>query len=247
MKKYLIDASVIASSMEDFKRRFLNSDVILLMTDLTFKELEARKKDYNCSLDSKKFVRFLIDLFVKNLNSTEVIIIEDSGDSDNKHHIDERLVEFSKENNLSVLTCDKGMALWCRFYNVDCSLLDVRTIATLPFVIEGSESLYLNLFNRSIPINSSVFVYSPKINKILAPLEDGTVFLNPENIILVAHSKDNSLCEIDSYCVNSDMTLSLIGKSIYFSEDEIDAAGKPFHKALFTKWSGHMKKINNFN
>lgn len=245
MKKYLIDASVIASSMEEFKRRFLNPDVILLMTDLTFKELEARKKDYNCSLDSKKFVRFLIDLFVKNLNSTEVTIIEDSGDSDNNHHIDERLVEFAKRNNLSVLTCDKGMALWCRFYDVDCSLLDIRTIATLPFVIEGNESLYLNFFDRSIPKHTSVFVYSPKTNKILAPLDDGTVFINPENIILVAHPKENSICSIDTYCVNSDMTLSLIGKSVYSSEDDIDAAGKPFHKALFVKWNNYMKKINN--
>lgn len=245
MKKYLIDASVIASSMEEFKRRFLNPDSTLIMTDLTFGELEARKRDYNCSIDSKKFVRFLIDLFVKDLNSTEVVIIE-SEDFENKH-IDAKLVEFAKENNLSVLTCDKGMALWCRFYDVDCSLLDVRTIATLPFVIEGSESLYLNLFDGSIPQNSSVFVYSPKINKILAPLDDGTVFLNPENIILVAHPKENSICSIDTYCVNSDMTLSLICKNVYSSKEDIYMSDKPFHKALFTKWSSHMKKINQFN
>lgn len=245
MKKYLIDASIIASSLENFKRSFINSDTCLLMTDLTFKELEARKKDYNCTLDSKKFTRFLIDLFVKNLSSTEVAIIGNLENSGNKH-VDEELVSFAKVNNLSVLTCDKGMALWCRFLKVEYTLLEVKNISTLPFVVEDNGSLYLNLFDMSIPRGFSVFVYSPKTNKILTTLEDGTIFLNSENIILVAHS-ENGACSIDTYCVNSDMTLSLIGKSIYSSEDDVDIAGKPFHKALFIKWSNYMKKLNNNN
>lgn len=243
MKKFLIDASIIASSLENFKRSFVNSDSRLVMTDLTFQELEARKKDYNCTPDSKKFTRFLIDLFVKNLSSTDVVIIENSENSSNKH-IDQKLVSFAKENNLSVLTCDKGMALWCRFLKVEYTLLEVKNISTLPFVIEDNESLYINLYNMSIPRGFSVFAYSPKTNKILSPLEDGTIFLNSENIILVAHP-ENGACSIDTYCVNSDMTLSLIGKSVYSSEDDVDVAEKPFHKALFIKWSNYMKKINN--
>lgn len=241
MKKYLIDASIIASSLENFKRTFINSDTCLLMTDLTFQELEARKKDYNCTPDAKKFTRFLIDLFVKNLSSTEVAVIG-STENPNSKHIDKELVCFAQANNISVLTCDKGMALWCRFLKVEYTLLEVKNISTLPFVVEDNGSLYLNLFDMSIPRGFSVFVYSPKTNKILTPLEDGTIFLNFENIILVAHS-ENGACSIDTYCVNYDMTLSIIDKSVYSSEEDFDVTEKPFHKSLFNKWSSYMKKL----
>ena len=238
MTKYLIDASIIASSIEDFKRRFINSESILVLSDLSFRELEARKKDKDCELESKGFTRFLIDLFVRDTSSTEICLIEEGSHS---NHIDEKLVEYAKTNNMSILTCDKGMALWCRFYNVNCVLLETRTISKLPFIFENNNSVYLNLFDGSIPKSNSVYVYSPIKNSIISPLENGLIFLNPGYVILVAHPQ-NGLCGIDSYYVNKDRNISLIGKDIYSSEEDIDDNDKPFHKNLFNKWTRYMSK-----
>lgn len=237
-KKYLIDASIIASSLEDFKRRYIGTECTLVLSDLTLKELENRKKDRGCATDSKKFVSFLIDWFVRNNTSTEVCIIE--YDSSSKH-IDTELVKYAKSNDISVLTCDKAMALWCRFYEVECQLLEVRSSATLPFVFENDGVLHLNL--RKVPIGYSTYVYSPESNKIMSPLDNGVIFLNPGNIILVAHSADNACC-IDTYFISKDMDMSLIGKDIYSSSDDIDTDSKPLHLNLYYKWHNHNFKRN---
>ena len=142
-KKYLIDASVIASSLEDFKRRFQTNDSILVLTNLTFVELEARKKDDSCNSGTMKFVNHLIDFFVRNTTKTELVFMDDK--IIKTKHIDKYLVAYAQEHNMSVLTCDKGMALWCRFYNVDFELLEVKNIAAFSFVKELNNSLYLNL------------------------------------------------------------------------------------------------------
>ena len=231
--KYLIDASIIASSQEDFQRRFVNSGTTLVMSDLTFKELEARKKDSHCCLESKKFVRFIIDMFIRD-NSTEVCNISSSPSK----HIDYQLVEHAKKNNMSVLTCDKGMALQCRFMGVHFELLETRSVANLSFVLQQDNALYVNLYDRSIPFGYRVFAYSPTKNKTLPPLENGLIFLNPGNILLVAHT-ENAVCVIDTYYVNNDLNLNPISKNIYATEDSINDSTHPFHKALYQKWSEH--------
>jgi len=239
MTKYLIDASIIASSLEDFKRRFTSSpNCTLILSDLTYKELEARKVDRDCVADTKKFTRFLIDLFVRDVSSTEVCIIENFCIG---NHIDEILVGYARDNNMSILTCDKGMALWCRFYNVPCELLETRSTIQLPFVIENNNSLYLNIYNNSVPKGYSVFVYQPDKNKIMSPLENGMIFLNPGYILLVAHP-ENAICGIDTYYVSKEKTLCLISKDIYASEEDIDVDHNPFHLELYQKWISHMKK-----
>lgn len=53
-KKYLIDASIIASSLEDFKRRFISAESTLVLCDLTLKELEDRKKKTAVVLPTQK-------------------------------------------------------------------------------------------------------------------------------------------------------------------------------------------------
>lgn len=237
--KYLIDASIIASSLEDFKRRFVSPDCTLILSDLSFRELEARKKDRNCEFESKGFVRYLIDLFVRDTSSTEICLIEEELYT---KHIDEKLVQYAKSNNISILTCDKGMALWCRFYNVNYILLETRSIANLPFVFEKNGSTFINIFDGSIPKNSSVYVYSPIQNSIISPLDNGIIFLNPGHILLVAHP-ENSACGIDTYYIDSDKKLALIGKDIYSSESDIETDEKPFHKNLFLKWTKYMSKF----
>lgn len=239
MSKYLIDASIIASSLEDFQRRFVSStNCTLVLSNLTFKELELRKVDQECVPESKKFTRFLIDLFVRDPITTEVCTIESNCTS---KHIDEALVGYAKSNDLSILTCDKGMALWCRFYQVPCELLETRSTVQLPFVIENNNSLYINLYNGSIAKGYSVFVYSPTKNKIVTPLADGTIFLNSGNIVLVAHP-EKDICDIDTYYVNKELTISLIAKNIYSSEEDIDTSSSPFHLELYRKWTSYMNK-----
>lgn len=239
--KYLIDASVIASSLEDFKRRFISQDNTLVLSDLTFRELEARKKDKGCSEESKKFVRFLIDFFVRDISSSETCYIESETSS---KHIDEELVKYAKSNNMSLLTCDKGMALWCRFYGVECTLLESRSITKLPFVIERNNAVYLNLYDGSIPRAHSVYVYSPARNATIPPVDRdlGTIFLNPGYIILVAHP-ENRVCSIDTYFVNRDRATVLVAKDLYSSEEDIDTDDKPFHKELFRKWKNYVSKL----
>ncbi len=122
-KKYLIDTSIIASSLKNFKNKFISDDVTLILSNLTFQELEERKIDPTCSVTAKKFVCFLIDLFVTNTKNTEVFILEHDNSS---NHIDQDLVMYAKEHNLCILTCDKGLALRCRFYGVECDLISVR-------------------------------------------------------------------------------------------------------------------------
>ena len=234
MTKYLIDASIIASSLEDFKRRFIaKKDCTLVLSDLTYKELDCRKVDSNCEVDTKKFTRFLIDLFVRDISSTEICMIEKNCPG---KHIDEILVEYAKNNNLSILTCDKGMALWCRFYNVPYELLETRFPVQLPFVFEDKYSLYLNIFNNTIPKGYRVFAYSPNKNKVISPLEDGVIFLNQGNILLLA-KPENGVCCIDTYYVNSELTLNLISKNYYSSEEDINEDSNPFHLGLYKKWS----------
>lgn len=238
MTKYLIDASIIASSMEDFKRRFCSSESILILSDLTFKELEDRIIDRNCMTESRKFVRFLIDLFVRDTTSTEVCVIDSEISS---KHIDQELVKYAKDNSLCILTCDKGMALWCRFYNVECKLLEVRSTAKLSFVHENNESVHINL--RHVPGGSSTFVYSPEKNKIISATSNDIIFLNPGYIVLVAHhSTENDACNMDTYYVDKELDLNLICKDIYFSEDDIDVEGNPFHLPLYQKWLKHSIK-----
>lgn len=238
-KKYLLDASIIASSLEDFKRRFVSSDCTLILSDLTFRELEARKTDRTCEFTSVSFARFLIDLFVRDTSSTEICLIEDEILS---KHIDENLVKYAKSQEISVLTCDKGMALWCRFYNVNCELLEIRSVTTLPFIhLSNSGSLCLNL--RQVPIGCSTFVYSPTKNKILSCLGNDIMFINPGNILLVAQP-EQKMCKIDTYFANKDSSLSLIGKNLYSSEDDIDVDTNPFHINLYDKWKKHISKHN---
>ena len=235
-KKYLIDASIIASSMEDFKRRFCSSESILVLSDLTFRELEDRKIDRGCVVESKRFVSFIIDWFVRDTNSTEVCTIEyENSDK----HIDQELVKYAKNNELCILTCDKGMALWCRFYNVECQLLEVRSSAKLSFVHENNDSVHINL--KHVPIGFSTFVYSPEKNKIMSATSNEVIFLNPGYVVLVAHEANNG-CEIDTYYVDKELSLNLTEKVIYFSEDDIDIEGKPFHLGLYQKWAKHTKK-----
>lgn len=233
MTKYLIDASIIASSLEDFKRRFVSSlTSSLILSDLTYRELELRKVDSGCQPESKQFTRFLIDLFVRDTATTEVCKIENTGTT---KHIDENLVKYAKTNDYSILTCDKGMALWCRFYQVDYELLENRSTVDLPFVFENNGSRYMNLFDKSIPRGYRIFVYSPTTNRIVSTLENGVIFLNPGNILLVAHP-EKEICGIDTYYVNAEKALNLIAKDFYASEEDIDIEHKPFHFELYQRW-----------
>lgn len=238
-RKYLIDTSIIGSSLEDFKMHFVETNCTLVLSDLTFRELESRKKDKRCDFDSITFARFLIDLFVKDTTSTEVCLIEN--ESNNKH-IDEELVKYAEVNNMSVLTSDKGMALWCRFYNVDCKLLKIRSAHSLPFVHESNGNLHINL--KQVPIGYSTLVYSPEKNVIFSSLGKDIIFMNPGNILLVAQP-EQKMCRIDTYSITSDLNLNLISKNIYSSEDDIDVDKCPFHINLFDKWSKHMAKHTN--
>lgn len=245
MKKFLLDASVIASSLDEFKRKFVyDTECTLVLSDLTFRELEARKKDRNCELESIGFARFLIDLFVKDMESTEICLVESLT---SYKHIDESLVKYAKANNISVLTCDKGMALWCRFYGVNCVLLETRSIVKLPFILGYNNTVYLNLYDGSIPREHSIYVYSPSRNSIIAPLdkEKGTIFLNPGYVLLMAHPENNACC-LDTYYITKDRTLNLISKDIYSCEDDIDVHAKPFHKELYIKWTNYMKKLSSY-
>lgn len=235
MTKYLIDASIIASSQEDFQRRFVSPDSILVLSNLTFTELEARKVDSHCCIETKKFVRYLIDLFVRD-KSTEICTIKSSS-----KHVDEKLVEYAKENNMSIITCDKGMALHCRFLDVPCELLESRVVVELPFVFAKGNALYVNLFDHTIPKGYTVFAYSTTSNKTLPPLGNGIIFLNPGNILLVAHT-ENGICGIDTYYINNDVELNLISKNIYSTEGDINVESNPFHKELYKKWVSYMKK-----
>lgn len=238
-KKFLLDASIIASCLEDFKRRFISSEHTLVLSDLTFRELEARKKDRNCEFESVGFARFLIDLFVRDTMSTEICIIESE---EACKHVDEDLVLYAKDNQMTVLTCDKGMALWCRFYNVAYVLLETRSIVDFPFIKKTSSAVYLNLYDGSIPRGHSIYVYSTLTNRIISPFdkEVGTIYLNPGYLLLVAHS-ENKACCIDSYYINKDKALNLIEKNFYTSEEDIDD-DKPLHKSMFKKWSIYMSK-----
>ena len=236
--KYLIDTSIIASSLEDFKKRFVETDCTLVLSDLTFRELEPRKKDKKCDYDSVSFARFLIDLFVKDTTSTEVCLIEHESDS---KHIDEALVKYAGANDMCILTSDKGMALWCRFYNVGCELLKVRSAHSLPFVHETNGNLHLNL--KQVPIGYSTFIYSPEKNVIFSALGKDIMFINPGNILLVAQPYgEEKNCKIDTYLITKDLTLNLIGKNIYSSEEDIDVDNSPFHINLYDKWKKHMSK-----
>lgn len=211
------------------------------MSDLSFRELEARKKYKACEYASVSFARFLIDLFVRDTSSTEICLIEDELYTNSKH-IDEELVKYAKSQGISILTSDKGMALWCRFYNVECELLEVRSITTLPFVHQSdSGSLTLNL--RQVPIGYSTLIYSPEKNKIMSSLGSDILFLIPGNILLVAQP-EQKLCCIQTYFVNKDLSLSLIGKNLYSSEEDIDTDINPFHINLYDKWTKHIAKQN---
>ena len=238
-KKYLLDTSIIASSVEDFKKRFVETDCILILSDLTFRELESRKKDKKCEYDSRSFVRFLIDLFIRDTTSTEVCLIEYES---NDKHIDEELVKYALNNDMAILTCDKGMALWCRFYNVECQFLERRSVTALAFIHEHNGALQLNL--KKVPIGCSTFVYSPEKNKILAPSGKDIMFINPGNILLVAQP-EQKMCKIDTYVITNDLTLSLIETNVYSSEDDIDVDNSPFHINLYDKWKNHMAKHTN--
>lgn len=231
-KKYLIDASVIASSIEDFKRRFETPNIVLVLTNLTFIELESKKKGDSCNSGTLKFVNHLIDFFVRNTTTSELAFIDEEIKT---KHIDKDLVIYAKEHNMSVLTCDKGMALWCRFYDVNFELLEVKNIAELSFVKEVNNSLRLNLFDGSISDSESVFVYT-SLKKIKKPLENGLIFLNPGDTILLAHPTENNICEIDTYFVDSKNDINLISKDVYASEDEINDS-KEFHRSLYIKWT----------
>ena len=235
-KKYLLDTSIIGSSLEDFKRRFVDTDCTLVLADLTFRELESRKKDKRCEYDSISFARFLIDLFVRDTSSTEVCLIED--ESINKH-IDEELVKYAGINNMSILTSDKGMALWCRFYSVECELLEIRSTASFPFIRENNGALQLNL--KQVPIGFSTFVYSPEKNKILSSLGSDIMLIAPGNVLLVAQA-DQKMCRIETFFINTNLSLNLVGKNLYSSEDDIDTDSNPFHYNLYDKWKKHMAK-----
>lgn len=236
MTKYLIDASIIASSQEDFQRRFVSTDSILVLSNLTFAELEARKVDSHCCIETKKFVRYLIDLFVID-KSTEICTIQSSS-----KHIDEKLVEYAKENNMSIITCDKGMALHCRFLEVPFELLESRKVVVdIPFIFQKDNALYVNIYDKSIPKGYAVFGYSATSNRTLSPLENGMIFLNPGNILLVAHP-ENGICGIDTYYINNDVELNLISRNIYSTEDDINVESNPFHKELYKKWISYNKK-----
>lgn len=238
-KKYLLDTYIIASSFEDFKRRFVETDCTLVLSDLTFRELESRKKDKKCEFVSVTFARFLIDLFVRDTSSTEVCLIECES---NTKHIDEELVKYAVANNMCILTSDKGMALWCRFYNVDYELLEVRSTTTLPFIHENNGTLHLNL--KQVPFGCSTFVYSPEKNKIMSSFGNDIMFINPGNVLLVAQP-EQKMCRIDTYFTTKDLTLSLIGKNLYSSEDDIDIDNNPFHINLYEKWKKHISKHSN--
>ena len=144
---------------------------------------------------------------------------------------------------MSVLTCDKGMALWCRFYSVDFELLEVKNIAALSFVKEDNNSLSLNLFDGSIPDGQSVYVYT-SLESLKKPLDDGLVYINPGDTILLAHPTENNICEIDTYFVDSKSDINLISKDIYTSEDEISNS-KAFHRGLFIKWTKYRASLKN--
>ena len=242
MTKYLIDASIIASSLEDFKRRFVSSlNSTLVLSDLTYRELELRKVDKVCPPESQQFTRFLIDLFVRDTSTTEVCKIDHNGPT---KHIDENLVNYAQSNNYTILTSDKGMALWCRFYQVQYELLEIRSAVNLPFVLKNDGSMYMNLFDKTIPRGYRVFVYAPATNRIMSPLENGVIFLNPGNILLVAHP-EKEICGIDTYYVTAEKNLNMIAKDFYSSEEDIDADNKPFHIDIYRKWVTHMQQTQN--
>ncbi len=179
-------------------------------------------------------------MFVRDTSSTEICLIEDDLNYKDKH-IDENLVQYAKSQEMSILTCDKGMALWCSFYNLECELLEIRSVATLPFVHESNGSLYLNL--KQIPIGCSTFVYSPEKNKIMSSLGNDYMFITPGNVLLVAQPEQKNCC-IQTYFINKDLSISLVGKNLYSSEDDIDVDNNPFHTNLYDKWKKHVVKHN---
>ena len=123
------------------------------------------------------------------------------------------------------------------------TLLEVeqkRRKVDLPFVLNQDGLLSINLFDNSIPWDTSVYVVSINTDKKLSPLEDGTIFLGNDVYLLVAHPDLTGCCVIDSYSINSS-EIFLEEHYVYGSFSEAKASGKPNHISLCFKWMKHMQ------
>ena len=232
MKKYLIDTSLIGSELTKFKLKFCSGNSILVMADLTLDEIEGRKVDSGCTLASQIFARFLIDYFISNIDFTETVILPRA--NANKH-IDSFLVDYAKENNLIVLTCDKAMALRCRFQNVDYELLPIRP--ELYFITFENNQPCICL--KNILKGTSILVSSDGLTKKFYDL-DKNIYLSEGDTILVASpAHESGKCLLQEYLFSSERA-TLISKDIISSEDE---TSNHLKKDLFFKWSHHMATL----
>lgn len=231
MEKFLLDTSIVGSSFQEFKNKYVsNSNSILCMSNLTFFELEARKIDPQCDLATKSFVRWLIDYFVKEVKKTEVFnLTKKSNDK-----VDTVLVDYAKENNLTVITSDKGMALYCRFQSVKCILLEVRFSKDFNFVEYTEDNLRrVNVFN--LPPSYAIFINSV-IHKSID--ENGYINLENNDHIIQMHypfSTSAVLCEVDTYLVTNN-SIEYVSTKPFDTEEQV----KKDYYMLYQKWCKNL-------
>lgn len=235
MEKYLIDTSIVGSSLQEFKSKYANNNnSILCMSNLTFFELEARKVDPKCDIPTESFVRWLINYFVKETKKTEVFnLTKDVNDK-----VDTVLVNYAKENNLTVITSDKGMALYCRFQSVECILLEVRYSKDFRFVEYADDnSRRVNVFNT--PDSYAVFVKGP--SHISGPDENGYINLENNDRIFQMHypfSTSAILCEVDEYLVTNN-SIDYVSTHPFDTEEQVTKN----NYMLYQKWCKSLSYI----
>ena len=240
MRKYLIDASIVCGSLSDFRDRFCFSDSILIMSDKTLFELEkVKKKDLEeCDNVSRIFVRFLIDYFARNVNLTEVFTLETRA---NQNHIDYDLVDYARMQNWSVITAEKGMALYARMKHVEYVLIEPRYFKEFKLYNNKQGKVLVNVYDLNS--DDTVFV-SVNSTHFKSPNFDGNIQVDEGNHVFHMHSsKLYGICEVDEYIFTHNnfelfKTVGFNTKSEIFENSEED------YERIFNKWEKNKSYSN---
>lgn len=237
MKKILMDTSVLGVGDGLLEERLLKpareGTAKIVLLSLTMEEIE-RLHYKEVSASTLYDVRKILDFFAKDKESkyTEVDILEENTSNG---HIDKSLVSYAKNNDCCVITADKGMAIWCRFYKVPFEIWERKHMKTeLKYVREFRGGYYIYL--REIPLGESAFVIDPSEQ---IKRDDGYAHIPIDigDFILTAKLKNDN-CYITRYIVEEGR-ISKVSEKIYSKElDEIT-------QKLYSKWCEHVKKYDD--
>lgn len=173
-------------------------------------------------------IRRILDFFANDIDSkyTEVYMSEAKG------HIDRDIVEYAKKHSCEIITADKGMCVWCRFYGVPFERLERKNLKTELNYIKEYEGNYF-VYLREVPFDSSVFVIDPA-EQLKSDRGSARVPIDVGDYILTATLNEEK-CLIRKYIVKEEEIKKVTEE--YYS-DSCDCLAKK----LYQKWCRYMNR-----